>query len=242
MVKTIFAVVGVVLGWVHYAHAWAPAQMNEQIDQTNFLMNNNCSATLIDKDKGILLTANHCIADQYTVIDRETYDDKGVAHTEKVRVSVPGTVSQLVFAGSHEVSRTAYVFKIVKSDAALDLAVVQVAAKLPNTQDAKISCVAPVRGDKAYAVGNTLGVLYATVTDGMVSSVNRDYRALGLDGDAGLTQTTTPIGGGNSGGALYNDRGEIIGVIVRGVQTIAPIALSVQLSDVRAFLDSAACP
>ena len=43
--------------------------------------------------------------------------------------------------------------------------------------------------------------------------------------------------GGSSGGALYNDRGELIGVVVRG----APgIALSVPLSDILAFLKDVA--
>ena len=235
MLKTAFAVAGIVLGWVHYAHAWDQPAMNLQIDQTNFLLNTGCSATLVDKDHGFLLTANHCIAEQYTIVEREKYDDQGKQTTEKVRVAVPGTVTQLFFQGSHEVSRTLYVFKIIKSDSALDLALVQVQTKLPNSEDTKLSCRAPVRGDVAFAVGNTAGVLYSSVSSGIVASVTRDYRSLGLEGDAGLTQTTTPIGGGNSGGALYNDKGELIGVVVRGYQSIAPFALSVQLSDIRAF-------
>jgi S1-C subfamily serine protease len=236
MLKTVFAVAGILAGGVYCADAWDQAPMNTQIDQTNFLLNTGCSATLIDKVKGYLLTANHCIRDQYTVIDRETVDDKGHVTTEKVRIAAPGTVSQLFFAGPNEVSRTIYVFKIVKSDSDLDLALVQVTAKLPNVEDARISCAQPVRGDKTYAVGNTLGFLYSTVTEGIVSSVNRSYRLIGVDSDNGMTQTTNAIGGGNSGGSLYNNSGEIIGVVVRGSQAIAPIALSVPLSDIQTFV------
>jgi S1-C subfamily serine protease len=237
VVKTGLVIIAIIVGWFHYAHAWEQVPMNVQIDQTNFLLNTGCSATLVDKDKGILLTANHCIAEQYTVVEREKYDDKGKQTTEKVRVSVPGTVSQLVFRGPNEVSRTSYVFKIIKSDSDSDLALVQVQAKLPNWQDAKIACMQPARGDAAYAVGNPQG-LYSSVSNGIIASTQRNYRALGLDGDNGLTQSTTPIGGGSSGGALYNDRGEIIGVVVRGYQAIAPVALSVQLSDIQEFVKS----
>ena len=233
MLKTVFAVGGILFGWIHYAHAWPQAQMNAQIDQTDFLMNDNCSATLIDKASGYLLTANHCIAAQYKIVDQDTYDKDGKVTTTKVRVAIPGTVSQLVFAGPDEVSRTVYVVKIIKSNADTDLALVQVVGKLPNIQDAPIACTAPVRGDKAFAVGNPLVFLYASVTDGIVASVNRNYRMIGIDSDNGFTQTTTPIQGGSSGGALYNDRGEVIGVVVRG----APgVALSVSFSDVQAFV------
>ena len=237
MLKTAFAVAGIVLGWVHYAHAWEQKSMNAQIDQTDFLMNNNCSATLIDKDKGYLLTANHCVADQYQIVDQDTYDKAGKVTTTKVRIAIPGTVSQLVFNGPDEVSRTLYVVQVVKSDAATDLALVQVMGKLPNTQAAPIASVPPVRGDKVFAVGNPLVFLYASVSEGIVASTQRNYRMIGIDSDNGFTQTTTSISGGSSGGALYNDRGELIGVVVRG----APgIALSVPLSDILAFLKDVA--
>ena len=233
MLKTTLAVIGIVLGWVHYAHAWEQVPMNRQIDQTNFLSNANCSATLVNKDKGYLLTANHCVADQYTIVDRDTYGADGKVTTEKVRVAVPGTVTQLVFNGPDEISRAIYVVKVIKSDATTDLALVQVVSKLPNTQDAPIACEQPVRGDKAYAVGNPLVFLYASVSEGIVASTQRNYRMIGIDSDNGFTQTTTTISGGSSGGALYNDRGQIIGVVVRGSPGIA---LSVPLSDVQAFV------
>ena len=222
------------------AHAeWDNAAMNVQIDQTNFLVNDNCSATLIDKDKGLLLTASHCVEGQYTTVEREKIDDKGRVTTEKVRVATPGTVSQLFFKGTAETSRSVYMFKIVKSGSAengVDLAVIQILAKLPNTAEAKLSCVEPDRGSEVYAVGNPRAVLYASVSKGIVSSINRNYRMLGLEHDDGLIQTTAAIGGGSSGGALYNENGQIIGVVVRGYQQISPLGLSVPLSDIKTFM------
>lgn len=216
--------------------------MNQQIDQTNFLVNDNCSATLIDAKQGYLITANHCIRDQFTVVEREKIDDNGKVTTEKVRVAKPGTVSQLYFKDSDEVQRNSYVFKIKSNDADLDLALIQVQTKLANKDNAKIACADVQRGDDAFAVGNPRGVLYASVSQGIIASTDRNYRMLGSDdsnADNGLTQSTTPVGGGSSGGALYNSAGEFIGVVVRGYQTVAPIALSVPLRDVKKFLDTA---
>lgn len=218
---------------------WSIDAMNRQIDQTNFLVNDNCSATLIDAKRGYLLTANHCIAEQFRTVQREKIDDKGVVTREQVRISVPGTVSQLAFNGPDEVQRTSYVFKIKANDKDLDLALVQVKAKLPNTATAPIACHEAERGETAFAVGNSLGVLYASVSKGIIASTHRNYRMIGVDGDAadnGLVQSTTPIAGGNSGGSLYNNQGEIVGVVVRGYQSVAPLGLSVPLSDIKKFL------
>ena len=220
---------------------WSISDMNRQIDQTNFLVNDNCSATLIDAKHGLLLTANHCVADQFRTIEREKIDDKGVIKKEQVRVSVPGTVSQLGFNGPDEIQRSTYVFKVKANDKDTDLALIQTQAKLPNVLSAPISCHDVQRGEGAYAVGNTRAILYATVSKGIISSVNRSYRTIGEDGDNadnGLVQSTTPIAGGNSGGSLYNESGEIVGVVVRGYQQVAPLGLSVPLSDIKKFLSA----
>lgn len=223
------------------AAAWDISDMNTQIDQTNFLVNDNCSATLIDMKKGRLLTANHCISDQFQIIEREEIQDDGTVKTRKVRVAVPGTVSQMFFSGPAQTQKNSYTFKIVKNDASTDLALIETLGPLPNIQQAPVACKEPVRGETVFAVGNTLAVLYATVSKGIVSNVHRSYRNIGVDDDHGLVQTTAAVAGGNSGGALYNDRGELSGVVVRGYQNVAPISLVVPLSDVRKFLGMGDC-
>jgi S1-C subfamily serine protease len=231
-----FAILG--SAFVH-AQGWSIKAMNNQIDQTNFLLNEGCSATLIDKEKGILLTANHCIQAQFDVVEKQKVDDQGRVTTEKVRVAKPGTVSQIHFKGPNEVERSVYVFKIKANDADIDLAIVQVQTKLPNSMAAPMACADPIRGEADFAVGNTLGKLYSTVSNGIVSSINRNYAMIGDDSmKGGLIQSTSAVAGGNSGGSLYNTNGEIIGVVVRGFQAPAPIALAVPLSVVKEFLSS----
>jgi S1-C subfamily serine protease len=217
---------------------WNILAMNIQIDQTNFLVNDNCSGTLIDAANGYILTANHCIQAQYQVVEREKIDDKGVVTKEKVRVAKVGTVSQLVFKGANEVRRTTYVFKIKASDLNLDLALLEVQTKLPNHWQASLAGEAPVRGDTVYVVGNPMGVLYSSVTKGIVSSVERNYPMIGVtdQADNGLVQISSGVIGGNSGGAAYNDSGQLIGVPVRASQMNEILGLAVPLSDIKAFL------
>lgn len=218
------------------ATTWGLDAMNKQVDETNFLINSGCSGTLIDSAHGLILTANHCIAAQYKEVEQENVSDDGVVTKKTVRISVPGEATKLIFNGYEEVGKMSYTFKVVKSDKVKDLALVQLQMPLPvGTMEAPVACEQGVRGDTVIAVGNPMGVLYSTVSYGNISSLERSYSTIGREG-AGLVQTTAPIGGGNSGGALYNDRGEIVGVNVMGYRQISPLGFAVPLVDIREFL------
>jgi len=99
--------------------------------------------------------------------------------------------------------------KVVGSDPPSDLAVLKIDAKdldalsLGNSDQVRV-------GDIALAIGNPLG-LGQTVTAGIISAKGR---ATGLsDGSfEDFLQTDAPINQGNSGGALINTRGELIGI------------------------------
>lgn len=64
-------------------------------------------------------------------------------------------------------------------------------------------------GEQVFAIGNPLG-LERTVTQGTVSKNNRAFEGLAF------IQTDTPINFGNSGGPLFNARGEVVGVTNMG--------------------------
>lgn len=67
-------------------------------------------------------------------------------------------------------------------------------------------------GQTAIAVGNPLGQLGGTVTNGIISALNRDIT---IDGETmNLLQTNAAINPGNSGGGLFNDQGQLIGLVV----------------------------
>ena len=66
-------------------------------------------------------------------------------------------------------------------------------------------------GDPVYAIGNPLGVeLRGTLTDGIVSAINRDVYVDGAT--MTLIQTNAALNNGNSGGPLINQYGQVIGI------------------------------
>lgn len=67
-------------------------------------------------------------------------------------------------------------------------------------------------GDKVYAVGNPLGELTYTMTDGIVSALDR---VISTEASTSLNvfQISAAVNSGNSGGPVYNECGEVIGVV-----------------------------
>ncbi len=103
---------------------------------------------------------------------------------------------------------TSYEATVVGTDAYTDLAVLKIEkngltpATLGNSDDVKV-------GEFVMAIGNPLGMDYS-VTAGIVSAVNREVES---DGSVYYAiQTDAAINEGNSGGALVNANGEVIGI------------------------------
>ena len=70
-------------------------------------------------------------------------------------------------------------------------------------------------GETVYAVGNPLGELEFTMTSGMVSATDRAISSSDGNGNAvtiNMFQIDAAINSGNSGGPIYNSRGEVIGI------------------------------
>ena len=99
-----------------------------------------------------------------------------------------------------------YSARIIGSDNTTDLALIKIDAKdlpaitIANSDDVKV-------GEWVLAVGNPLG-LNNTVTAGIVSAKARSMGS----GVSSMIQTDAAINQGNSGGALVNTRGELIGI------------------------------
>ncbi len=65
-------------------------------------------------------------------------------------------------------------------------------------------------GDPVYAEGNPLGYLTGTMTEGIVSALDRESE-VNSDG-MGMIQTSAALNPGNSGGALVNGQGQVVGI------------------------------
>jgi S1-C subfamily serine protease len=101
--------------------------------------------------------------------------------------------------------------QVVGTDRGNDLALLKV--DLPaNTPVAPLGDSDQIQvGDPAIAIGSPFG-LEATVTQGIISAVHRDWQPQGSTLQRDLIQTDAPINPGNSGGALLNANGEVIGI------------------------------
>lgn len=153
------------------------------------------SGIIISSD-GYILTNNH-VVDSSSSSSSYSYYDLSEATSLKVKLNSDIYGSDSTFDA-----------KIVGKDSQTDLAVLKIeksgltAAEFANSDEAVV-------GEFAMAVGSPLG-LDTTVTTGIISAVNRKVSS---DGNTfTCIQTDAAINSGNSGGALVNSDGKVIGI------------------------------
>jgi len=119
-----------------------------------------------------------------------------------------------------------------------DLALLRVRSRtaLPYVSIARTRDV--MLGETAIAIGNPHG-LGGTITVGIVSALGRDAKLSGGAALRDLIQTDASINNGNSGGALLNLDGELIGIIVSLLPRSDGIAFAIRGDEVRALLQRA---
>lgn len=102
-----------------------------------------------------------------------------------------------------------YSAKIVGSESSNDVALLKVDGEEFSCVEVGSSASLAV-GDQVVAIGNPLGTLTATLTSGYVSAKDRTVTT---DGTAmNMLQTDAAINSGNSGGPLFNMKGEVVGI------------------------------
>jgi S1-C subfamily serine protease len=154
-----------------------------------------CSGVWLDEDT--IVTAAHCVDDE----------DEG---------AVLGYLSfEDVFGTGPEASpplapRGAYLTSV---DEAHDIALLH-APKAPPHASAPLASENPAAGDHVAAMGHPLG-LWWSFSEGVVAAVRKE--SLGLD--ILWVQATVQISPGNSGGGLFNERGELVGVCSRAMSS-----------------------
>ena len=103
-----------------------------------------------------------------------------------------------------------YEATLIGTDSYSDLAVIKInATGLPAATLGTSSSMTV--GDPVFAVGNPLGVLSSSVSQGIISGLDR---TINVDGhNMTLMQTDAAVNPGNSGGGLFNANGELIGIV-----------------------------
>lgn len=100
---------------------------------------------------------------------------------------------------------------LVAADSQTDVAVIKIDKKgLTPVTFSDMSTLGV--GDLAVAIGNPLGTLSGTATEGIISALEREIT---IDGKSmSLIQTSASINPGNSGGGLFDQYGNLIGIVV----------------------------
>lgn len=166
---------------------------------------------------GIIATSDGYIVTNYHVID------------ESLRIRII-----LLSDGS------SYDAQVIGFDAEKDIAVLKISAEgltpasFGSSDDLSV-------GDPVYAVGNPMGYLYGSMTDGIISALPRSHD---IEGNTMyLIQTSAALNSGNSGGALVNQYGQVVGITVAKISdsdsevTIEGLGLVIPISDALPFLN-----
>ncbi len=142
------------------------------------------SGVIISED-GYIITNNHVIC-----------GSDGTTIAEKITV-------RLTDGSEYEAT-------VIGTDADADIAIIKIdktgltAAVMGDSSKLSV-------GEDVIAVGNPLGELGGSVTNGIISALDREISVNGVE--MNLLQTNAAVNPGNSGGGLFNMRGELIGIV-----------------------------
>lgn len=160
-----------------------------EVTYTNFFGMSSSSAV---SGSGFIISENGYIITNYHVIE--------YAYTGKQDVTV------ILHDG------TRYTASIVGVEESNDIAVLKIdavnlsAAALGDSDSLRV-------GETVYAVGNPLGELEFSMSTGYVSALDRVIKAGESADSINMFQIDAAVNSGNSGGPVYNSRGEVIGVV-----------------------------
>jgi S1-C subfamily serine protease len=237
-IRQAFLSLGLLVAAAIPASAWDIDDMNFQIEHTNVIVGGVCSGTIIDVSERLVLTAHHCITDNLREVEKKEVDPiTGVIKTTRVVERTPLYIETWKRHEFDIVSSQRHRAIIKGYDNTTDVAIIQVV-----DEDWKPIMKAPLandsykykRGLPVYAVGNPGIAFDNSVTQGIISAPERSIN-FGTGVQIPLFQHSASTIGGNSGGAIYNDNGEIIGTLTGGLRG-ANISLAVPISYTKALL------
>ncbi|MBM7615537.1 serine protease HtrA [Alkaliphilus hydrothermalis] len=127
--------------------------------------------------------------------------------------------------------------KVVWQDSNLDLAVIKVeAANLPVAELGDSDQL--IVGEIAVAIGNPLGLNFErTLTQGVVSGLNRSIPVSQQQTIEDLIQTDASINPGNSGGPLLNAKGQVIGINTAKIQSGEGLGFAIPINTAKPIVE-----
>ncbi len=214
------------------AQAVSLERWNEIIDQTNVDVAEHCSGTLIDLKRRLVLTAHHCVDGSIKSEETEIDDEKDGIRKKRIRKLDGVPVLQYFYDGFRRIKTVIYDTEIAAYSNELDLAVVKIVADIPNTVASNVAKRNPLRGEPIKIVGNP-GMEYGSIIPGTVSSVSRQIT---IDKQRDVIQVAGGMVGGNSGGAIYNEDAEIVGVAHAALRRSDQVGYIIPASSINKFI------
>ncbi len=218
----------------------APAVKEQAAVIAHRVLTNQSTGSVTTENTGEL-TLKEIIASEAGVVVIETFDKDGNLLAQGSGFSIhPGlflTNYHVVQGGSkytlttHEGSK-AEADGIVKYDEDTDIAVIKV-EKLSHIAPLKTGSLQSVsKGDRIVTIGSPQG-LQNSISEGIVSGIRKfEY---GQNDSVDMIQITAPISPGNSGGALMNFSGEVVGVTT-AVSKDGNIGFAVAIDEMKAWM------
>ncbi len=192
--------------------------------------------TVLDADGNVLTSADTNVLSASTVVYRVADSVVEITTETIVRSNVIGqyvtsgagsgviiSADGFIITNNHVISDadsivvtltdgTQYSATLIGTDEESDIALLWIDAEGKDLTVATMgSSFDLVVGEDVIAIGNPLGSLGGTVTEGIISATARE---ISIDGtDMTLLQISAPINPGNSGGGLFNMAGELVGIV-----------------------------
>ncbi len=134
-------------------------------------------------------------------------------------------------------SEEGYTATVMGTDWTNDIAIIRIETKEKLNVAELATSDSVVAGQSVAAIGNPLGMFSGTITPGIISSVTRKVEIEGVKME--LLQHSASVSPGNSGGGLFNMKGQLIGIVnakssgegVEGIGFAIPIDTAIRVAD-----------
>ena len=162
------------------------------------------------------------VADSVVEITTSETSWSGIVYSSGAGSGVIINENGVILTNNHVIQGAAYITVrltdgstyeavLVAADAASDIAILKIEPKKQLTVAAFGNSDKLIVGEEVIAIGNPLGLLGGTVTNGIISALEREVT---IDNEKMvLLQHNAAVSPGNSGGALFNMKGELVGIV-----------------------------
>lgn len=206
MIKNLLASLLIILS----LSGWTIKEAHREANSSSVVIGEWCSGTIIDKERGLVLTAAHCLEPITRHEDVNIELPNGQFITKTVEYYLPFQIHLFMFDDKgKQTGIIDYDVEVLGYDFPGDVAILKNTSVIKFFDDVPINNDGVEYGDKLTAIGNPY-MYRQTITQGDVVNpvVNIDFGSGKLD----VILTDILISPGSSGGGVYNENGELIGI------------------------------